>query len=664
MRSNSQGECNFRIKIPAFSGALRIMAVAYKSKQFGSGEKTMKVADPVVISTALPRFISPKDVVSVPVTLTNTTNKSITAKVSMVLKGQLSNEGDATNEVVLKPNGEKMIEFKLSAKPQIGISVVRINVNAGKESFYDETEIAVRPAAGLQKKTDAGGIKGGTTQTLEINTDFLPGTVSCNLIVSKSPMVEFSKSLAFLLRYPYGCLEQTVSAAFPQLYFRDLCKALKQPQNPNIYNPDYFIMEAVRKVESMQQYNGGFSYWQGGGEINWWASIYATNFLYEAKKAGYDVNNSKLENAIKYLEKMVLRKESSSYNYYENGKYWSINTAARETFYSLYYLALIGKQNLSIMNYYKSNLNELTIDSRYMLAAAYSLSGDQFSYRTILPTEYFSEFRHRMFGGCYASYIRDLAISLYALLNVDPNNAQVGTLVRHLSQELKKSYWLSTQEASFAMMALGKFARLAAKSDITGMVTIDGKNAGQFKDNDLVITQNINNKTVRITTSGKGNLYYFYDVEGISSSGKYTEEDNYIVVRKAFYDRFGGILTGNNFSRNDLIVVKLTVYNKEKTNVENVAITDILPACFEIENPRITVGRDYLWINDKAEPQYMDIRDDRINFFATVSNYPSNYYYTVRAVSTGSYVMGPVSADAMYNGEYHSMWGGRTVVVK
>jgi uncharacterized protein YfaS (alpha-2-macroglobulin family) len=38
---------------------------------------------------------------------------------------------------------------------------------------------------------------------------------------------------------------------------------------------------------------------------------------------------------------------------------------------------------------------------------------------------------------------------------------------------------------------------------------------------------------------------------------------------------------------------------------------------------------------------------------ATVSN-RGMLYYAVRAVSLGNYKMGPVSADAMYNGEYYS----------
>ena len=39
------------------------------------------------------------------------------------------------------------------------------------------------------------------------------------------------------------------------------------------------------------------------------------------------------------------------------------------------------------------------------------------------------------------------------------------------------------------------------------------------------------------------------------------------------------------------------------------------------------------------------------------------YYYAVRAVSPGIYKMGPVSADAMYNGEYHSYNGAGVVKV-
>ena len=74
-KANGSGEANFEFDIPQFSGEVRLMAVAYKDQSFGAAENTMTVADPIVISTALPRFLSPGDTVTVPVTLSNTTSK-------------------------------------------------------------------------------------------------------------------------------------------------------------------------------------------------------------------------------------------------------------------------------------------------------------------------------------------------------------------------------------------------------------------------------------------------------------------------------------------------------------------------------------------------------------------------------------------------------------
>jgi hypothetical protein len=59
----------------------------------------------------------------------------------------------------------------------------------------------------------------------------------------------------------------------------------------------------------------------------------------------------------------------------------------------------------------------------------------------------------------------------------------------------------------------------------------------------------------------------------------------------------------------------------------------------------------------------LDVRDDRIHFFVNLDASKQVYYYAVRAVSPGLYKMGPVSADAMYNGEYHSYNGAGTIRV-
>jgi len=69
----------------------------------------------------------------------------------------------------------------------------------------------------------------------------------------------------------------------------------------------------------------------------------------------------------------------------------------------------------------------------------------------------------------------------------------------------------------------------------------------------------LGSNTVDVITKGNGNLYYWWQSEGISRSGAYKEEDNYIKVRRRFYDRYGRVITGNTFKQNDLVIVQLSL---------------------------------------------------------------------------------------------------------
>jgi uncharacterized protein YfaS (alpha-2-macroglobulin family) len=93
-KANGNGEvAEFEFDVPQFSGELRLMAVSYKGQSFGAADNTMTVADPIVISTALPRFLSPGDTVSVPVTLTNTTAKSSTVTATIQCRCAIESSG-------------------------------------------------------------------------------------------------------------------------------------------------------------------------------------------------------------------------------------------------------------------------------------------------------------------------------------------------------------------------------------------------------------------------------------------------------------------------------------------------------------------------------------------------------------------------------------------
>jgi uncharacterized protein YfaS (alpha-2-macroglobulin family) len=356
-----------------------------------------------------------------------------------------------------------------------------------------------------------------------------------------------------------------------------------------------------------------------------------------------------------YINNRLKNKELITY-YYNRDQNKKITP--KEVAYGLYVLALAGRGNVSSMNYYKARPEILALDSRYLLSAAYAVAGDKKSFNSLLPAAFAGEESVPQTGGSYYSDVRDEAISLNALIDVDPGNAQIPVMIKHVADKLKSRTWLSTQERAFAFLALGKHARAANQSTATAEIKVNGKVVAKVDAGTWRGTMNdLKGNSIDIVTEGSGRLYYFWQAEGISASGAYKEEDSYLKVRKRFYDRFGNPLSGTTFKQNDLIIIGITLERSYSTPVQNVVITDLLPAGFEIENPRTKEIPGMDWIKDGSTPTALDVRDDRIHFFVDANSNKQVYYYAVRAVSPGNYKMGPVSADAMYNGEYHSYNG-------
>jgi uncharacterized protein YfaS (alpha-2-macroglobulin family) len=669
LKTNSSGEVSYTIDIPQFSGSLRIMAVAHKGSSFGGNATNMKVADPVVISSAIPRFLSPQDEVLIPVTLSNTTTTAMQGNAQISVGKGLSVLTANQESVMLEANSEKQVFFKIKTGDFVGNTQIVVSFNAQNKKFEEKTDIGIRPATPLQKKTGFGSMQAGSNQNITLQSPFLSGTDKASLIVSNSTMAQFSDNLDYLLQYPYGCVEQTISTAFPQLYAGELSKQLKS-RNAEYkgisaeHLGHYHIQQAISKLQTMQLYNGALSYWQGYESETWWGTAYGAHFLYEAKKAGYSVNEPFLERLAQYLEKKVKEKAVERYYYYDdNNKRYSRTIISKEVPYTLYVLGLMRRGDIATMNYCKANSSMLAIDGKYLLAATYLMMGDKNSYQALLPKSFSGERSENALSGSFYSYIRDEAISLNALLEVDSRNVQIPVMAKHLSEQMKAQKNLNTQESAFALLAMGKLARQANQSDMKASIKVQGKEIAKYENNDLVLSKNLLGNTLNISSSGKGTLYYFWEIQGMPQNPNIKEEDSYLKVRRTFYNQAGQELKNGEFTQNDLIVVKVSIQTTDGSSVPNVAITDLLPAGLEIENTRLVQTASLPWIKDATTPDYVDIKDDRIHIFCEANATTKTFYYMTRAVSIGSFQMGALSAEAMYASEYHSYYGARKVVI-
>lgn len=661
-KTNSDGTISIPVNIPQFNGNVRLMAIAYSDQSFGSAEKSMLVADDIILEPQVPRTLSQNDKLNSVVTVLNTTDNVKEVKLSVNVEGPLKIDGETQKTIKIKPKSSEFVSFRIEAKSDIGAGKI-IFSTTGDAKVKEEIEISVKPISPLYVESGSGSIKANETQMIKIPKDYLASTQSTSITISKFPALKYAKHLKSLIGYPYGCVEQTVSKVFPQLYFEDLAK-LVAPEFYKTTNPAYFVKEGIKKIESMQLYDGSIAYWQGGDYSSWWGTVYAAHFLVEARKAKYNVSESVLNNLLNYISKKA--KEPSTYDYsiYSNtGSRTIVKIANKEILYSLYVLALAKKEDISTMNYYKARLNLLADDSRYLLAGAYASIGKWNSYYEIIPKNFEPSHPLRTLGGCFDSDIRANSIMLNVLMDTEPSNKLVPIITKYLVNNIEKAY--STQEQSFVFLALGKAAKNISASELKVDVIVKNKVIGSFSGNDITLKDAaLNQAEIMLKASGKGEIYYFWNTEGIKISQKVKEDDSNLKVRREYFNfRTKSQITNGNFTQGDLIVCKISLNGIDR-GVENVVITDIVPAGFEIDNPRLGASTNMDWTtNSPMKVSYLDIRDDRLLIFTDAESRKTEFYYLLRAVSQGTYQLPVIGAEAMYDRDYHSYNGAGIVTV-
>lgn len=658
-KSDGNGIIKIPLSIPQFNGEIRLMAVAYSGSRFGSAESKMKVADDLILEPQIPRFLAPNDSLVMPITLINTTNKSGSVNVSIKTDGPIKLTTKNNQSITVPANGTQRVNFAISTWNETGKAKIVIEAS-GMAKIKEDINIAVRPISPFVTETNSGLVRGGQQTQVNIPNDYLNGTKTTLLTISKFPAIQFAKQLKYLVGYPYGCVEQTVSKLFPQLYFEDMAK-LVAPQFFRTNNPVYFVKEGIKKLESMQLYDGALSYWPGENYSNWWGSVYAAHFLIEAKKAGFDVSENVLGGLLNYLSKKAREKGTYEYYNYNNNSRSSIKIANKEIIYSLYVLALAGKADVSTMNYYKSRPHLVSADSKYLLAGAYALVNQWNSFYEVLPQNFTPEKANRLTGDSFDSEARANAIMLNVLLEVEPTNKQIPYIVKYLSKMMDKIY--STQERSFAFIGLGKAARMTAFTDVKIDVLADGKVISSTNGNDISITLDNKFKSVALKGIGQGEVYYFISTEGVKT-GNVKEVDSQMEVRRNYIDyRSGSEISNGSFYQGQLIVCKISLTGGEYS-ADNIVISDLIPSGFEIENPRLSASTEQQNYKGTMNVQYMDVRDDRLILFTKLQrNSTQSFYYMLRVVNKGKFVLPVISAEAMYDPEFNSANGKKFIRV-
>lgn len=623
------------IDIPQYIGAVRIMVIAGTQKAYGSAEKTVTVREPLSLLATLPRVLGPGETFTLPVALFSYDEDIRTADVSLETSDGLEIINASKGSVDFTSGNEAMLFFELRSKMELGKVEVKLKASANSHSAETKVYLDVRSSnqpviTYFRKELDAE-----ESWDSELPITGLKNTNSVTLEASYLPSFDLHRHLQYLIRYPHGCVEQLTSAAFPQLYLSKLLKL--QPEAAT--KTEKHIHTAIERLRRYQARNGAFSYWPGNYKINAWANNYAGHFLVEAKRLGYFIPGDMYDNWLSYQGKQA--------------RNWitGAEAASATQAYRLYTLAAAGAAEIGAMNRMRES-QQLDNLSLWQLAAAYKLSGLQEAAEELAAKANISTSSYNPFDLSFGSATRDRAIMLDAL-SILGQYDRAQKLTTDIISDLRSSRWHSTQTVAYSLAGLSRYMLTDGQTDAANIkvlyqlkseTPISFDTAAAIMHQPLVDFPQQSSK-VKLTNQSQRKLYASFAVEGAPLPGNETAEQNGLQLKVDYYDKSANSIDIDKLIQSTDFVAVIKVSNRSGTKLNNIALTQVVPAGWEIRNPRL---------NEEGAAEfkadYQDIRDDRLLTYFSLDDAESREFrVAMNAAYLGRYYLPSILVAPMYD---------------
>lgn len=645
---------NHEFMMPQYVGSVRTMVIAGYNYAYGSAEKTTPVRKPLMILGTLPRVVGPGEEVDLPVTVFAMEKQVKNVKVEIQVNQFFTALDGTSKAITFNEVGDDVVNFKLKVNSALGVGKVKIVATSGSEKATYDIEIDVRNPNPKIVNVIEGLVEAGKTWDTPYTPAGMAGTNKGTVELSSIPPINLGQRLQYLIEYPHGCIEQTTSSVFPQLFLNDIME-MNADMKVTI---DRNIKAGIERLKLFQTSSGGMSYWAGQYDADEWGTSYAGHFLLEAEAKGYVLPPGMIDNWKRYQRNVANAwSPRNPENYYNN----DLNQA-----YRLYTLALAKAPELGAMNRLKESPG-LSVTAKWRLAAAYAKAGQTEVAKKLIATAATTVAKYREMGYCYGSEERDEAMILETLTLLDMK-AKGGLLLKEISKELSANYWMSTQTTAYCLIAVSKFAKAnGASTEMRYAVKIN--NGSPIALNTKVPVKQIDMQlksaaagNVSITNSGTGVLFARVILEGIPETGDQTEADNDLKVQINYTTMTGGVIDVSKLEQGTDFIAEVQISNPgTRGEYLQMALSQIFPSGWEIHNTRMDLDESVI----KSDyPTYQDIRDDRVYTYFNISPYKTKIFRIVlNAAYLGKYYLPTIYCEAMYDNTINSRKPGKWVQV-
>ncbi len=656
--TDKDGNATIKFNLGNYMGKIKFMVVGVKNNKLGSVEANSEIKEDVVLLPGAPRSLAPEDKFISNLTIHINKPFKKDSIVTLETEGPIDIIGKSQFNFNGSKIGEYNFDFDLKVKKMFGKGILKYTVKSGNKTYSNIINIDVEPKLDTINYTESYIVAPDSSINFTIKKEAFENSSSSKMIVSKFPLSGLYGRLRYLIKYPYGCLEQTTSSIFPQLYienFMNLTAKEKESIRENINN-------GINRLEKFQLNNGSMSYWIGENYTSEWGTNYAYFFLLSAKENGYYVSDRMLNMLRNYME---LASKST--------RDFSLISIQR-----LYLLSLDNRANINAMNYYYQNEEGLSSLEQLLLAATYDKIGKKEVAQSMFKRVYlgYIGISDDSWSSSFGSAIRDKSLALMAMASLADEKEKT-IYEDYILEALSGEKWLSTQSTSYALLAITKNIENESDEETKYYYNIANplyssnkviKYQSSFKGkNETISLDGRSGALLNVHNLSNKNLYINYYFEGVTDPKEQIEFSNEIGLKILYFTEDGEEIPElTSLKKGQSIWAVYGVKKPYNNSYTELVLNQNLASGIEIENLRLQNGKVPKWLEQISKfsipLRYTDIRDSRVSYFFDFPKYGSyysgdyGYQYGViivklSAVTKGEFFMPGATLKDMYHDE-------------
>ncbi|HPT26743.1 MAG TPA: MG2 domain-containing protein [Bryobacteraceae bacterium] len=669
--ANGMGEARFAFPDSLTTWRATARGVTADTKVGQAVARTL-VRKNLIVSVATPRFFTEGDEAVLPVIVRSSLPAAANVKVSLEATGVEVIDGGA-KQVRLEPKGEAVVDYLIRVKPGKQVTLLA-QALSGHESDALELKLPVEPP-GLEYVTSKTGVLGTQTSeqaSMSFDPRSVPHTRTLELEVAPSVAGTLFSALDYLVTYPYGCTEQTMSSFVPNIVVAQAMKKLNLPGAIDKKALDKKVQAGFERLAALQHDDGGWGWWESD-ETDPFMTAYVAWGLQEAVEAGYTSHDHMRNRSDAALRKQF---DKPSPKNKADVRAWQLHALART-----------GKATKRDLDSVWEKRSELTSLGWALMGLASQAMKDERTQQIGLqldvmakragPYQWWPADRDLMLDFARDASTEATAFALKFMAADQNGAAQAAPAARWLlSRRSRGSRWQSTKETAFAVLGLTEYLNRTGELEpnFTARVTLNGREIlkRRFSSRDVfekpVKVAMSGQETgqgfeLKVEKSGEGQLHWTAKTSMRLLTGDVVEPSNSDLRLRREYFKLTPVNEGGRIvhqltpvsgevKQGDLIACRLTVSGADHRYV---LIEDPLPAGAEV------IPRDDLYKIRGAPPWWRagwarrQVRDSRVGFLESwLWKRGAEYMYLFRATTAGKIQAPPARVEPMYQPEIFS----------